>query len=117
MSTSKFIQPSFTREEVENAHTVARRLRRRMRALASLATKRTLHERASCLTSEAMTVLDLQACFFHSINDVTKLETISLAQAEGVSEGELSRIALRAASEVMTATGAVRINNLITHYP
>jgi CheY-like chemotaxis protein len=117
MAVSRFVQPSFTRDEVENAHTVARRLRRRMRALASLATMRTLDERASCLTKEAMTVLDLQACSFQSINDVKKLETLSLSLTEGTSEDELSRIALRAASEVINTSGVVRISNLITHYP
>ncbi|MGH9903703.1 MAG: hypothetical protein ACRD68_17990, partial [Pyrinomonadaceae bacterium] len=63
MSNPQFRAPSFSREDLEHSHNVARRLRARIRSLSSLASSPGYADRAARLAREAVGVLEVRACF------------------------------------------------------
>src|SRR5688572_693370 len=89
---------TFTREKLEHAHTVVRRLRSRMRALASAAQARSASERAATVAEEAIAVLDVEACVFLRRDVMGSSESFAHARREGIEDEALAHIAARAAA-------------------
>lgn len=118
MSFKKDPQPtSFTREEIEHAHTSVNRLRERLRTLAKISTSNVAAERGSCMTSEATALLNVIGCVVQSTPVENEPSRLFLHHHNGIEPDRIRILAANLKARVLTAGNSVVIKNLRQQFP
>lgn len=108
---------SFTREEVEHAHTSVNRLREHLRMLATISASNLASDRGSRMTSEGTTLLNVIACVLQNMPDENGDERFFLHSQNGVQPESVKMLAANLNSRVAAVGGSLIIQNLRQHCP
>lgn len=108
---------SFTREEIEHAHTSVNRLRERLGTLATLSASNIASDRGSRVTAEAMTLLNVSACVIQSTHSQIGEGKLFVHHQDGVPQDRMRILADNLKSRVLSAGSSIIIQNLRQQCP
>jgi CheY-like chemotaxis protein len=107
----------FTREQMEHAHTRVNRLRESLQTLTRISASNIASERASRMTREATTLLNVVGCVIHSTTGEVAQERCFLHHQNGVEPDSIRNLAADLKSRVVSAGSSIIIQNLRHLYP
>lgn len=107
----------FTREQMEHAHTRVNRLRESLQTLTTISASNIASERASRMTREATTLLNVVGCVIHSTKGEVAQEKCFLHHQNGVDPTAVRNLAADLKSRVVSAGSSIVIQNLRHLYP
>jgi CheY-like chemotaxis protein len=108
---------AFTREEIEHAHTSVKRLRERLRTLATISASNIASDRVSRMTSEATTHLNVIGCVIQSTRGENEEGRYFLHHQNGVPPDRMKSLAANLNSKVISAGSSIIIQNLRQQCP
>jgi CheY-like chemotaxis protein len=107
---------AFTREEIEHAHTSVKRLRERLRTLATISASNIASDRGSRITSEAMSQLNVIGCAIQSTGREEE-ERFFVHHQSGIPPARLRSLVVNLNSRVVSAGSSIIIQNLRQQCP
>jgi CheY-like chemotaxis protein len=110
-------QSTFTREEIENAHTSANRLREHLRTLTTISASNIASDRGSRMTREATTLLNVIGCVVQSMPGENGEGRFFVHNQDGVQADPIRILAANLNSRVASAGSSLTIQNLRQQYP
>jgi CheY-like chemotaxis protein len=108
---------SFSRDEIEHAHTSVNRLRERLRTLAKISATTVAADRGLCMTSEATTLLNVIGCAIQSTPGEKEPGKLFLHHLDGIEPDRIRLLAANLKSSVLSTGNSVVIQNLRQQFP
>jgi CheY-like chemotaxis protein len=108
---------AFTRDEIEHAHTSVKRLRERLRTLATISASNIASERGSLVTSEAMSQLNVIGCAIQSTAGEKEEGRFFVHHQNAIPPARLRSLFTNLNSRVVSARSSIIIQNLRQQCP